>query len=266
MKYALINGEKAEAQPGLRGACVYCQSDMIGKCGNERVKHWAHKSKASCDPWWENETEWHRAWKNRFPVEWQEIIHKDPTTEEKHIADIKTDKGFVIEFQRSSIPLAEIKKREDFYKNMVWVIDGTHLKRDYPRFCKGFELSLPSIIKEFSFFPEDSFPARWRASSVPVYFDFQGVNPVDQLDGMRTPVWCLYPCRDNGYAVVTRVSRELFKELSSTAPHLLLAQDNLSRITQHIQEQRESQELERKRRAEAFRQFWANPRRGRYKL
>jgi competence CoiA-like predicted nuclease len=86
---------------------------------------------------------------NLFPKEWQEIVHKDSATEEKHIADIKTDKGFVIEFQRSSIPPAEIKKRENFYKNMVWVIDGTRLKRDYPRFCKGFEFSLPSIIKFF---------------------------------------------------------------------------------------------------------------------
>ncbi len=138
MKFALVNGEKAEAQPEMRrGTCLYCQSETIAKCGDERIEHWAHKSKVSCDLWWENETEWHRAWKNHFPKEWQEYIHTDPVTGEKHIADIKTDKGLVIEFQHSSIKSDEIKSREAFYKNMVWVVDGTRLKKDYPRFLNG---------------------------------------------------------------------------------------------------------------------------------
>jgi hypothetical protein len=50
----------------------------------------------------ENETEWHRAWKDQFPPEWQEIVHLAGDGE-RHIADVKTGDGWVIEFQHSYI-------------------------------------------------------------------------------------------------------------------------------------------------------------------
>ena len=40
------------------------------------------------------------SWKNQFPTEWQEIIQRG-NTGEKHIADVKTKDGWVIEFQHS---------------------------------------------------------------------------------------------------------------------------------------------------------------------
>ena len=177
MKFALVNGEKAEAQPGLRGTCSHCQSDTIAHCGSEKIWHWKHKRKSSCDSWWENETEWHREWKGFFPAEWQEIGHFDPMNNEKHIADIKTASSFVIEFQHSAIKPNEVKSREDFYKNMVWVVDGTRLTRDFPRFHKGFSY-LGSLTETVfvSAFPEECFPESWVKSSVPVYFDFQGLS------------------------------------------------------------------------------------------
>ena len=49
------------------------------------------KGRRFCDPWWENETEWHRAWKDQFPADWQEIVHHAEDGE-KHIADVKTDR------------------------------------------------------------------------------------------------------------------------------------------------------------------------------
>ena len=52
--------------------------------------HWAHRGSRFCDPWWENETEWHRSWKGQFPVNWQEVVHQAETGE-KHIADVKTE-------------------------------------------------------------------------------------------------------------------------------------------------------------------------------
>ncbi|MCX5709053.1 MAG: competence protein CoiA family protein [Candidatus Omnitrophica bacterium] len=235
-KFALVNGERIEAQPGLRGTCAFCQSDTIAKCGPERIWHWAHKSKASCDLCWENQTKWHMAWKNYFPGEWQESIHIDSTTKEKHIADIKTDKGFVIEFQYSAIKPSEIQSREAFYKNMVWVVNGSRLKRDYPRFCKGARNFMYTRKREFFLlnFPERSFPAGWLTSSVPVYFDFQGTTPLDQSDEMHAPLWCLFPGRVDGYAIVAMVSRKQFREFSLTAPNLLLAQDSLSYIAPFI--------------------------------
>jgi hypothetical protein len=270
-----------EAQPGLRGTCVYCQSDVIAYCGSEKVWHWKHKRKSLCDSWWENETEWHRTWKNYFPTEWQENIHSDSTTGKKHIADIKTDRGFVIEFQHSAIKSEEIRAREAFYKNMVWVVDGTRLKLDYPRFCKGskeFNSWLESkyfrspIWKDIfsTYFPEECFPKRWLSSLVPVYFDFQGISPFAQLDGKHDLLWCIFPGDIGGWAVVANLQRKDFIECSLTASSLLLAQDICSHIAKRNQqqrtkekEQRELREWREKQRAEAFRQFMINPRRRR---
>ncbi len=243
MKFALVNGQKMEPQPGLKGTCTYCQRNMTAKCGPVRIWHWAHKSKCSCDPWWENETDWHRTWKNHFPTEWQEIIHIDSATGEKHIADIKTANGLVVEFQHSAIQPTEIQSREVFYKNMVWVVDGTRLKKDYPRFSKGFSCLRPIPTVQGFFllaFPEECFPKSWLKSSVPVYFDFQGIYPVDQQERIRSPLWCLFPGRVEGHALVAGVSRKQFIELASTDSHLLLARDILNNLSQLIRLQRQN--------------------------
>ncbi len=50
---------------------------------------------------------------------------------------MKTEQGFVIEFQHSPLDPQERAAREAFYQNMVWVVDGTRLKKDYPRFLEG---------------------------------------------------------------------------------------------------------------------------------
>ena len=82
-----------------KGVCPSCGSELIAKCGEIVIHHWAHKKKCS-DHWWENETEWHRNWKDKFPKEWQEVVHFSDDGE-KHIADVKTRNGFVIEFQHA---------------------------------------------------------------------------------------------------------------------------------------------------------------------
>ncbi len=56
MKYALVNGEKKEATKRAKGKCSSCGSNLIAKCGEFKVNHWAHKGNRNCDPWWENET------------------------------------------------------------------------------------------------------------------------------------------------------------------------------------------------------------------
>jgi len=92
MKFALVNRNKIEAIKGAKGICPSCGSGLIARCGDVKINHWAHKGTRNCDIWWENETEWHRQWKNQFPKEWQEIVHFDEKGE-KHIADVKTKKG-----------------------------------------------------------------------------------------------------------------------------------------------------------------------------
>ncbi|EKE08765.1 MAG: competence protein-like protein [uncultured bacterium] len=221
MKYALVNNERQEPQSGLIGKCQCCNSPVVAKCGDLRVHHWAHKTKLQCDPWWE-ESEWHRAWKEQFPKEWQEIIHK-AENDEKHIADVKTDQGFVIEFQHSHLDPQERAAREAFYQNMVWVVDGTRLKRDYPRFLEGRKNFTSGYKKGFSLvhFPEECFPVAWINSSMMVIFDFQGTLPNDPQDGMRNTLWGLFPGRAKGRAVLMGISRQDFVMTAMKQPYLL---------------------------------------------
>ena len=96
MRFAYgIGGKRIEPSPGIYGICGFCYGEMIPKCGQYVRWHWAHKSTIGCDPWHESETDWHRIWKDCFPIENQEVVHVDPLTGETHIADVKTDCGRV---------------------------------------------------------------------------------------------------------------------------------------------------------------------------
>ena len=133
VKFAMIKGERLEPQPKLKGQCPGCGEQVTAKCGAQRVWHWAHKGRLACDPWWQPETPWHRAWKNLFPLSWQEVALRAPQNGELHIADVRTPHGLVMEFQHSAIDPAERIARENFYGNMVWVVDCTRLSSDRPR-------------------------------------------------------------------------------------------------------------------------------------
>lgn len=208
MLIAFINDQRAVAAPKLKGLCPGCHEPVTAKCGIQRAWHWAHVSKKECDSWWE-ETEWHRVWKSHFPLDWQEIILYDTQSGEKHIADVRTSHGLVIEFQHSPLDLQEREARETFYKNMVWVVDTAHLKKDYKRFVKGFPKFLNTRKKGMYLvnFPEESFPANWVQSSKPVFFDFRGVAPSDPPDNGREFLWCLLPGRVAGHAVLVALNR-----------------------------------------------------------
>ncbi|MCR9195405.1 MAG: competence protein CoiA family protein [Hyphomonas sp.] len=136
LRFALVKGQRAEAAPGQTGLCEHCGRETISKCGPIKIAHWAHKSAKSCDSWWEPETSWHRAWKNRFPTKWQEQSQRDEYGE-LHIADVVTPNGMVIEFQHSSISHREVKKRTDFYNNLCWIVNGLRLKTGWKRFRKA---------------------------------------------------------------------------------------------------------------------------------
>lgn len=142
MKYALVTEKRVEAFPGGKGLCPSCHAEVIAKCGSFRIPHWAHLAIQECDSWGEKETEWHRLWKNNFPDRFQEYVQHDAETGERHIADVRTDHGLVIEFQHSHLDEKERAAREHFYGNMIWVVDGARLQRDYPRFLKGRRLDV----------------------------------------------------------------------------------------------------------------------------
>src|SRR5262249_30642142 len=129
MRFALASRQRVEAYPGGKGMCPVCNGEVIAKCGTHRVSHWAHRGIRDCDSWAEKETDWHRAWKNNFPAECQEFIQHDGQSGEKHIADVRTPHGLVIEFQHSHLRPLERAGRERFYGNMVW--DGGFLRKSW---------------------------------------------------------------------------------------------------------------------------------------
>lgn len=212
MKFALVDNNRTEANKGAKGICPYCGSELTAKCGQFRINHWAHKKDSNCDPWWENETEWHRLWKNYYPDEWQEIPLPDIQTGEKHIADVRTSHELVIELQHSHIDPQERISREGFYKHMVWIVDGTRLKRDYPRFLKG-KNHYRRTDKQNIFIvdsPDECFPPAWLKSSVPVIFDFLGIEPKVNPNDLRNILYCLFPTQNSREAMLAVFSRESF--------------------------------------------------------
>ena len=230
MKFANIECQRREAQRGLSATCPSCGAAVIAKCGDHRVWHWAHRGMRDCDTWAEKETDWHRAWKNNFPAECQEFIQHDGQSGEKHIADVRTPHGLVIEFQHSHLDPLERAARERFYGNMVWVVDGTRLQRDYPRFNKGKDDLRRTNIQGYFLlaFPDECFPAMWLDSSVPVIFDFRGVDEGQPPDEFRDTLWCLLPGRAEGSAVVVGMSREEFVKVAPSRPQLLAVQEILT--------------------------------------
>ncbi|SEP37287.1 competence protein CoiA [Pseudomonas sp. Snoq117.2] len=206
MRFANVDGTRSEAQPKLRGICRGCGEEVIAKCGKHVVWHWAHRSLANCDSWWEAETKWHRAWKNQFPSDWQETILHDTTKGEKHIADVKTAHGVVVEFQRSSIDPAEVKLREQFYQRMVWVIDGSKNELDQANFAMSISRVNEHAMAGLRWYGRSKLFARWHTTT-PVFIDF----------GEEYGFWRV--CRfdpETKKGVVMFVDRALFVEALTT--------------------------------------------------
>ena len=190
MRLALVDGVRAEPAPNLRGKCCLCGDDMVAKCGQYVRWHWAHKARITCDPWQESETDWHRYWKDAFPVDCQEVVHVGDMTHEKHIADVKTPGGFVVEVQHSPIAEHERLSRERFYKNMIWIVDARHLAG---RFCIGMSYDLAScspMMYQVEWGGPSKLLEKWSNAGVHVYFDVMNGAEYDDDDGK---LWLLPP-------------------------------------------------------------------------
>jgi competence protein CoiA len=210
MQFALVDHVRTAPSPGAAGSCPVCGGAMIAKCGGQRVHHWSHRGERVCDSWWEPQTEWHRTWKSKFPVPWQEIVRFDRIGE-KHIADVHTPYGLTIEFQHSHLRPEERAARENFYGSMLWVVDGSRLKRDLPRFLSQIR-SFRAILTNGLYlipFPEEAFPRSWLHCRVPVFFDFENATGLPpEMKHLTRPLWCLVPARVFGQALMLKVSRE----------------------------------------------------------
>lgn len=156
MRYGLINDEKIEAtQTGQRAICPCCKTELLSRCGEFKVNHWAHVNLLECDSWQGSKTDWHIDWQDQFPKECQEVIYTDYKMGEKHIADVSYN-DFIFEFQHSGIKFEEIVKRTNFYqgigKKVVWIFDYTE-KEDNFNFYH-WKLSNVSRIKEWKYKPK----------------------------------------------------------------------------------------------------------------
>lgn len=161
MGIALVDGVRSPPMPGAQGACQACGAAMTAKCGEKNVWHWAHKGRRVCDPWWENEGEWHRAWKDYFPQESHEVVQHD-TSGEKHIADVKLLSGLVVELQHSAMSPEEMRSREAFYKNMIWIVDAEPFRKNLEIFSALPDPAEP-FVADLSF---ASPPLEWRGRQV----------------------------------------------------------------------------------------------------
>jgi hypothetical protein len=236
MKFALVNGQRQEAQPGLSGKCPNpnCDRPMVAKCGEVRIWHWAHQGRRCSDPWWENETPWHRAWKDRFPIDWQEVIHHHAETGEKHIADVKTDRGWVIEFQHSYLKPEERRSRETFYGKLIWVVDGTRRKKDAEKFFAAWHESSPvansSFVRRLRA-DECALVREWTDSNAPILFDFgdvQGLWRVAPVRSARSAYVAPFPHAD--FVNIHRsdlTQKDLFDGLVKKLSELVAGQEAL---------------------------------------
>ena len=216
MKFALINGDKAEATKGAKGFCPSCSAELIAKCGEVNVNHWAHKGSRNCDPWWENETDWHRSWKGNFPIDWQEVIHFD-SSGEKHIADVKTQAGWVLEFQYSYLNPEERRLRNAFYSKLVWIVNGARRKTDKLQFEKAIKESAavtkeaPALPIRRVHFPEECrLLKEWHDSNSLVFFDFQETQETNQ-----SMLWFLFPKIATNEAYIWPFPRQVFIEMQN---------------------------------------------------
>jgi len=221
MRFALSNNERIEPTKGAKGVCPCCGSELVARCGEIKVHHWAHKKKCD-DHWWENETEWHRNWKNKFPKEWQEIIQRDESGE-KHIADVKTGSGWTIEFQHSPISKEERDSRDYFYNKLIWIVDGTRRKTDIEQFDNliyhASNISNePFILRVFDEETLDRFRLNqeWGSSKSLVLFDF-GKSEVRYRDEYKSneDLWLIHPSRDRTY--ITSISKHSFIEMVTSS-------------------------------------------------
>jgi competence protein CoiA len=208
MKFALVNGDRVEATKEAKGLCPGCGSELTARCGEVKINHWAHKGNRKCDPWWENETDWHRSWKDKFPIEWQEKTCSGENGE-LHFADVETDSGWVLEFQHSYLNPEKRRARNAFYRKLVWVVDGTRRKTDRSQFEKAIEDSTVICEKPLVrrvYYPEEcKLLKEWDNSSSLIFFDFQEANSTKQI-----MLWFLYPKISTSETFISPFPRSYF--------------------------------------------------------
>ena len=250
MRFALVNGARREASPRLRGACPLCGSAVISKCGQFKVWHWAHKQLRDCDSWAEPETDWHRSWKNEFPVDWQEVVHTGVDAVEAHIADVRTPDGLVIEFQHSYIKRDEVQAREAFYGRLIWIVDAqpesdSTNARFFRMGLRGPVCRKP-LTYRVSWHNQNKLLQKWGASPRDVYLDFRDSRDLWRLidfdatrkEGLVLPIdrgALIHDCKTGAPSLGTRADKNAtLREIREVYKPSLSVIDKARRKSKHV--------------------------------
>ncbi|MDY7223409.1 competence protein CoiA [Halalkalibacterium halodurans] len=121
--------------------CPACKEKLVLKIGSQRQWHFAHQSKEACRVSTEPESHYHLSgkrllyqWLKRQKLEVALEVYL-PILQQRPDILLRKDKQLVaVEYQCSSLPLQEIKKRTDGYKRAgiypIWVLGGNRLNRE----------------------------------------------------------------------------------------------------------------------------------------
>lgn len=205
MRFALVETDGVWVRTDIddapryqHGKCEFCGRAVGARKGDIRADHWYHlDGEQSCDYWHEPKGPWHKAWQNCFPVSRQEyIITRDWNGAlTKHIADIYTKSGFIIECQLSPISRAKIAERESFYGRMIWIVAGRNLTstniscqtlNSFRRVVPGTDDKVFVIHEKHT----SCFNRHWRDSPKYVFFD-PTPDVVEDID--KKELVCLFP-------------------------------------------------------------------------
>jgi len=136
MKIALTkDGQRVSAKPEVVAFCQNCGEEVVAKCGEINIWHFAHKTTNDCFGG-EGESLWHEYWKGMFPEECREFLRYDKYLEYK-IADVAYCE-IVLEYQTNLPDVDEIEFRQEFWQDLgykfKWVIKNNdqffkHLKK-----------------------------------------------------------------------------------------------------------------------------------------
>lgn len=119
---------------------------------------------------------------------------------------MKTDDGWVIEFQHSYIKPEERRSREAFYQKLVWVVDGLRRETDGAQFRKAWEEGRPVVANSpwrRTLSDECRLLREWAGSPGPVFFDL----------GEEQPLALLLAGRSNGPVYIAPFPRAQFIEI-----------------------------------------------------
>ena len=125
----------------------------------------------------------------------------------KHIADVKTPGGFVVEVQHSPISEKEARSRESFYREMIWIVDARQLTG---WFFVGMSHDLASccpMMYQIKWWGSSTLLEKWSKSSVQVYFDV--MNSAIEHEDEDGKLW--YPPRETTVPVEKRVLWKLLE-------------------------------------------------------